>query len=280
MAQRKPDWLKVRIPSGAEFAGVSKAIKSRGLHTVCEEARCPNKAECWECGTATFMILGDVCTRNCRFCAVKTGREGVEVDHGEPERLAEAVRELELEYVVLTSVDRDDLPDRGSKHFAECVKAVKKAKPKVKVEVLIPDYSESELKTVIGAGPDVVAHNIEVVKRLQSKVRDARAGYVKSLRTLKEAKKQDNRTKSSIMLGLGETEDEVLEAMDDLRDVGCDILVIGQYLQPTLKQIPVVEYIHPDQFKEYRTRALKKGFREVVSSPLARTSYRAKEAFA
>jgi len=281
MASRlsKPDWLKVRIPSGEGFAAVSSSLRSRGLHTVCEEAKCPNKAECWGSRTATFMILGDVCTRNCEFCAVKTGKAGAPMDEEEPGKLAQAVSELKLSYVVLTSVDRDDLPDRGSKHFADCIDAIRAGNPHVKIEVLVPDYTAGELASVVRSKPDVLAHNIEVVERLQDKVRDRRAGYAKSLRTLQEAKRLDPlvKTKSSIMLGLGETKDEIFHAMDDLRKAGCDILVLGQYLQPTLKQIPVAEYVSPEVFSQYREIALNKGFLQVVSSPLARTSYHAAE---
>jgi len=275
----KPSWLKVKIPSGGKVASVSKSLHSRNLHTVCEEARCPNRAECWGSGTATFMILGDVCTRNCGFCAVKTGAKGTIVDAGEPRKLAEAVRELKLNYVVLTSVDRDDLPDRGSKHFADCVNGIRQMSPEAKIEVLIPDYSESELVNVVNSKPDVIAHNIEVVERLQSKVRDSRAGYEKSLQVLANSKKLNphTKTKSSLLLGLGETKQEVLQTMDDLRKAGCDIIVLGQYLQPTVRQIQVVEYVTPEQFVEYRQIALKKGFLQAVSSPLARTSYKAAE---
>jgi len=272
----KPPWLRVRAGGGPDFSRVKRTLSERNLHTVCEEARCPNKGECWGCGTATFMILGDACTRNCRFCAVKTDTGGVEVDDREPRNLAEAVGELGLSYAVVTSVDRDDLPDRGSGHYAECIKAVRGTG--AKVEVLIPDYIGGELKAVVEAGPDVLAHNIEVVERLQH-LRDRRASYRRSLETLLEAKrlKPNIKTKSSIMLGLGETEGEVLKAMDDLRDAECDMLVLGQYLRPTAKQTPVVEYIPPEKFREYGEAARKKGFSRVVSEPLARTSYRAAE---
>ncbi len=274
---RKPDWLKVRLGGDNEFKHVSDTLRSCGLHTVCDEARCPNKGECWGTGTATFMILGDTCTRNCRFCAVKTSAHGEAVDDTEPARLADAVNQLKLKYVVITSVDRDDLPDKGAQHYADCIKAVKKTG--AMVEVLIPDYIGEELASVVNAGADVVAHNIEVVKSLQ-KIRDVRASYAKSLNTLKEVNElsPDTLTKSSIMLGLGETADELFQVMDDLRGVGCDQLVMGQYLQPTLKQVPVTEYISPETFKKYGKIAKTKGFKKVVASPLARTSYHAADA--
>ena len=276
MHSRKPDWLKVRHGGYGEYVKVVKALRDGRLHTVCEEAQCPNRGECWGCGTATFMILGATCTRNCGFCAVNSGAVGEPVDALEPERLAAAVKRLGLKYVVITSVDRDDLPDKGSGHYARCIRDLSDAS--VRVEVLIPDYSGLELESVVEVGPYVLAHNIEVVRRLQP-IRDGRASYEKSLATLEAAKVMDStlKTKSSIMLGLGETAEEVYEAMDDLLDARCDILVLGQYLQPTKAQIQVVEYVTPERFKEYGETARKKGFRHVVSEPLARTSYKAAE---
>lgn len=254
-------------------------LERRSLHTVCDEARCPNKGECWGAGTATFMILGDTCTRGCRFCAVATGKTGQPVLPEEAEQLALAVQELKLKYAVLTSVDRDDLPDRGSHHFARCIQAIKHLTPAVRVEVLIPDFREGELEAVMDAKPDVVAHNIETVPSLQH-IRDRRASYEKSLHTLRLAKQLGaGVTKSSILLGLGEQVDEVLAAMEDLRSVGVDVLVLGQYLQPGPQQLPVVEYIHPDQFKAYAKIGREKGFSTVVASPFARTSYHAQEAW-
>ncbi len=254
-------------------------LERRSLHTVCDEARCPNKGECWGAGTATFMILGDTCTRGCRFCAVATGKTGQPVLPEEAEQLALAVQELKLKYAVLTSVDRDDLPDRGAHHFARCIQAIKHLNPAVRVEVLIPDFREGELEAVMDAKPDVVAHNIETVPSLQH-IRDRRASYEKSLHTLRLAKQLGaGVTKSSILLGLGEQVDEVLAAMEDLRSVGVDVLVLGQYLQPGPQQLPVVEYIHPDQFKTYAKIGREKGFSTVVASPFARTSYHAQEAW-
>lgn len=276
--RRKPDWLKVAIPQGARWKGMSELVARRGLHTVCDEAACPNKAECWGCGTATFMILGDLCTRGCRFCAVTSSREGRPVDEGEADRLALAVGELGLRYAVITSVDRDDLPDRGAGHFARCVKAIRERNPGVQVEALSPDFRAAELEAFMGAAPEVLAHNLETVRRLQG-VRDRRASFDLSLGTLREAKeKLGLTTKSSLLLGLGEREDEVVAAMDELRSVGCDILVMGQYLQPSAKQLPVVEYLPPDSFARYAAIAREKGFKAVISSPLARTSYHAREA--
>ncbi|MFH1054776.1 MAG: lipoyl synthase [Candidatus Altiarchaeota archaeon] len=274
MFPRKPDWLKASLGGEGEFSHVKNTLRFHGLHTVCEEAKCPNKGVCWGEGTATFMILGDTCTRNCSFCAVSSGAHGKAVDPDEPMNLAEAVKKLRLRYVVITSVDRDDLPDKGAGHYAECIQAVKKTG--AKVEVLIPDYTGEELRTVVAAGPDVVAHNIEIVERLQN-LRDRRASYESSLETLRQAKESDSRikTKSSIMLGLGEKDGEILAALDDLRNVDCDILVLGQYLQPTRKQTPVVEYIKPEKFKEYGKAAKANGFIKVVAEPLARTSYKA-----
>jgi len=276
-AGRKPSWLRVAVPSGERWRAMSALIARRGLHTVCDEAACPNKAECWGCGTATFMVLGDICTRGCRFCAVATANTGTPPRIEEPGELAQAIQELGLRYAVITSVDRDDLPDRGAGHFAACVTAIKAAVPGVKVEVLIPDYRGAELDALVIAGPDVIAHNVETVRRLQY-VRDARASFDLSLQTLREARERSAAmTKSSLMLGLGETEAELVEAMDELRSVGCDMLVMGQYLRPTTTQIPVAEYLSPERFDYYAALAKAHGFLSVVSAPLARTSYHAME---
>jgi len=274
----KPEWIRVKLPAGNEWQHVDAILSNYGLHTVCDEARCPNKGECWGCGTATFMILGDTCTRGCRFCAVKTAKIGLPVRQDEPEALAAAVKEMKLSYAVITSVDRDDLPDRGSGHFRRCIEAIKTMSPDVKVEVLIPDYCGEELRTVLAANPDVIAHNIETVPRLQS-VRDARASYEKSMLTLQEAKHRGARlTKTSILLGMGETREELLATFQDLRKIDVDILVMGQYLQPTPQELPVFEYIRPEIFVELAKLAKAQGFKNVVSSPFARTSYHALEA--
>jgi lipoyl synthase len=279
--QRKPEWLKVAIPQGSRWRSMSELLRRRGLHTVCDEASCPNKAECWGCGTATFMVLGDRCTRGCRFCAVSTSATGSPVREDEPQELAFAVKELGLAYAVLTSVDRDDLEDRGAGHFARCVSAIRSENPMVKIEVLIPDYRGGEMDLILDSGPDVIAHNVETIRRLQG-IRDQRASFDLSLQTLREAKTRAGTTvvtKSSLLLGLGETEAELLEAMDELRAVSCDILVMGQYLQPTSRQIPVCEYLSPAVFDHLAALARERGFSSVVSSPLARTSYHAREGF-
>ena len=230
-------------------------------------------------GTATFMILGDVCTRHCRFCAVSTAKTGLPVREEEADGVARAVKELALRYAVLTSVDRDDLDDRGAGHFSRCIRAIREENASCKVEALIPDYSGDELRRVIEAAPDVIAHNVETVPSLQGTIRDRRASFDKSLRTLREAKDGGVVTKSSVLLGLGETEEEVLSTMDELRSAGTDILVLGQYLQPSKNQIPVAEYVTPSAFERLRNAALQRGFSSVVSSPLARTSYHAAKAF-
>lgn len=275
----KPDWIRIRLKAGEDWRAVDTILARHGLHTVCDEARCPNKGECWGCGTATFMILGDICTRGCRFCAVEAAREGRPLREDEPEALSKAVQEMGLSYAVITSVDRDDLPDRGSGHFARCIAAIRERTPTVKTEVLIPDFFDGELATIVAARPDVLAHNVETVPRLQA-VRDARASFEGSLRTLKQAKDLGmEATKSSILLGLGETREELRMTYEALRKAGVDILVMGQYLQPTKKEIPVVEYIHPDTFALYAEDAREAGFSTVVASPFARTSYHAYDAW-
>jgi lipoic acid synthetase len=284
-AGRKPEWLKVRLPAGQVTGSVGATLRRHGLNTVCDEARCPNKAECWGQATATFMVMGAVCTRGCRFCAVATAREGEALDRCEPEELASAIVELGIRHAVITSVDRDDLSDRGAAHFAACIRAIRDRDPSIGIEVLAPDYREGEIELLLEAGPDVFAHNIESVERLQS-VRDARAGWLSSLHTLELATKWASShggrplVKSSILLGIGEKTEEVHAAMDALRAVGTSILVLGQYLRPTPKQIPVVEYVTPAAFADYARVAKAKGFAAVVSSPLARTSYHARSAFA
>ncbi|GHU65294.1 lipoyl synthase [Spirochaetia bacterium] len=274
---RKPEWIRVRLPAGDTWQQVRQSLEKNHLHTVCDEAQCPNKGECWGQGTATFMIMGDTCTRSCRFCAVKTAKEGNPLNKDEGEALAAAAKELGLKYLVLTSVDRDDLADRGSGHFASCIKTIKEKIPGIKTEALIPDYSEAELVIIAQFPPAVLAHNVETVRSLQH-IRDSRAHFDKSLETLKAAKRLDfNLTKTSLLMGLGERPEEVFSVMDELREADVDILVMGQYLRPSPKQIPVVEYVTPDQFARYAEEALKRGFKSVVSSPLARTSYHARE---
>ena len=270
----KPDWLKKDLTCGRDLSKVTSTIDYLGLNTVCVEARCPNKCECWGLGTATFMVLGDICTRGCRYCAVKTASCGVDVDETEPQRLVEAAKKLGLKYVVLTSVDRDDLDDLGSNHFAKCIKALKDVG--YSVEALIPDYVGENLKKIIASSPDVLAHNIEVVERF-SHYRDPRATYQKSLECLKQAKELNHNiiTKSSIMMGFGENEKDVRKSFQDLLNIGCTSVVLGQYLQPTRNQIPVIEYVTPEIFQHYGEIAKDMGFKKVVSQPLARTSYMA-----
>jgi lipoic acid synthetase len=278
----KPDWLKVEVEPSPALGRIRTVLRENRLSTVCEEARCPNLPTCWGQGTATFMILGEICTRACRFCAVKHGKPSPP-DPEEPERLASAAKALGLRYVVLTSVDRDDLPDGGASHFASCIRALKKAAPNLRVEALIPDFSgqREALEKVVEAGPDVVGHNLETVRRLTPWVRDRRAGYELSLfvlRTLKELSPKIF-TKSSLLLGLGETEEEVEEALRDLREAGVDIVVLGQYLRPTSRELPLARYVPPEEFEAWRKRALSLGFRAVLSGPLVRTSFRASEVY-
>ena len=277
----KPEWLRIKVQSGGNLAEVEGMLKRLSLHTVCEEANCPNLMECFNRRTATFMILGDHCTRNCTFCNVAKGAP-LPVDIGEPARVAGAVRELGLRHVVITSVTRDDLKDGGAGHFAETIREIRNVAPGVTIEVLIPDFGGSlpALLTVMGAGPDVLNHNIETVPRLYPEVRPM-AGYARSLELLRRAK--DNKssgmhTKSGMMLGLGETREEVMQSMRDLRDAGCDFLTLGQYLAPSKAHHPVVEYVHPDIFEEYRVLGEEMGFKFVASGPLVRSSYRAERA--
>ena len=275
----KPDWLRIRLATDGGYAEVKSMMRAKTLHTVCEEARCPNIYECWANRTATFMILGDICTRACRFCAVKTGQP-TELDLAEPERVAEAAEQMMLRHCVVTSVARDDLADGGAQVFAMTIRAIRKRLPLCSVEVLIPDFMGNwdALRTVMDARPDVLNHNIETVRRLSDKVR-AKAKYDRSLELLRRAKEMQPKipTKSSIMLGVGEEWHEILEAMDDLRAAGCDILTIGQYLQPSPSHLPVERYVHPDEFRALKEEGLKRGFRHVESGPLVRSSYHARE---
>ena len=280
---QKPEWLKIKPPAD-KYENVEQIVKQHGLHTVCQEAHCPNMSECWSGGTATFMIMGDVCTRACKFCAVKTGNPMKKLDEEEPKKLAAALKQLKIfDYVVLTSVDRDDLQDQGASHFADCIEEVKKQIPGIIVEVLIPDFRGNAelLKKVIDANPDVIAHNIETVERLQRKARDARANYQQSLLVLDNIKKQNKKiyTKSSIMLGLGEADSEVVRAMEDLRKINADIITFGQYLRPSSRHLPVNEYVKPEKFKYFEQKALELGFLYCASGPFVRSSYKAGELF-
>jgi len=283
---RKPDWLRVRLVSGGRFAHVQRTVHEHRLATVCEESMCPNIGECWNAGTATIMLMGHVCTRACRFCAVDTGNPRGWLDAGEPENAARSVEIMGLKYVVLTSVDRDDLTDGGAGHYADCVRAIKARNPGTAVEALTPDFAGNlaAVTTVVNSGVAVFAHNLETVRRLTPEVRDPRAGYDQSLQVLAHARATANATdrkvliKSSLMLGLGETPDEVAQAMDNLRGAGVDLLTLGQYLRPTANHLPVRQFVHPDEFAAYRQRGLDKGFLEVVAGPLVRSSYRAERA--
>lgn len=274
---QKPAWLKVRLPSNPVFFSTKALISDLKLHTVCEEAQCPNRWECWSQGTATFMIAGERCTRACGFCAVTTAKP-FPLEADEPERVATAVGRMKLKHTVITAVARDDVKDGGAEHFARTIRAIRLADPKVVVEVLVPDFNgrEESLQTVIEADPDVFNHNLETVERLTPVVR-SRAKYRLSLSVLKRVKEiaPNLTTKSGIMLGLGETEPEIFQAMDDLRAVGCEVLTMGQYLRPSPQHLPVVAYIHPDQFKQYAEIAYSKGFVHVSSGPLVRSSYHA-----
>ena len=280
---RKPNWLRVSLPMGEEYERVKDAVDTLQLHTVCKEAACPNIAECWGAGTATIMILGETCTRGCRFCNVKTGNPRGHVDWLEPVRVAAAVRELGWKYLVVTAVDRDDLADGGALIFANTIRAIHERVPGARVEILSGDYRGdlSALDIVMDAEPDVFAHNLETVRRLTPRVRDKRAGYDRSLRVLEHAKNRapERYTKTSIMLGLGETEQEIEQAMDDARNVGVDIFTMGQYLQPTKKHLAVAEFVPPDRFNRLGVLGRSKGFHQVVSSPLSRSSYHAEQAF-
>ncbi|MET3697073.1 lipoic acid synthetase [Bacillus oleivorans] len=277
---RKPEWLKTKINTNQSFTGLKKLMREKRLNTVCEEARCPNIHECWsERKTATFMILGDICTRACRFCAVKTGMP-TELDWGEPERVADSVQIMGLKHVVVTAVARDDLNDGGAAVFAETVRAIRRKNPGCTIEVLPSDMKGDyeSLHTLMDSKPDIFNHNIETVRRLTKRVR-AKATYERSLELLKRVKEisPDTPTKSSIMVGLGETKEEILQAMDDLLAHNVDIMTIGQYLQPTKQHLPVERYYHPDEFKELKEIALEKGFRHCESGPLVRSSYHADE---
>ncbi len=278
----KPGWLKVRAPLSPEYLRLTGLMRSKGLNTVCEEAGCPNIGECWKHGSATFMILGRVCTRSCAFCDVTTGRPGP-VDTAEPAHLAEAVATLGLRHAVITSVDRDDLPDGGADHYAAVIRELKARRPETTIEVLTPDFRRKPaacLETVIAAGPDIFNHNLETVPRLYRRVRPG-ARYFTSLRLLQRAREQDATivTKSGIMVGLGEERDEILQVMDDLREVNVDILTIGQYLRPSVRHHPVMKYWTPEVFNELKYLGEKKGFRAVAAGPLVRSSYHAEDVF-
>jgi lipoic acid synthetase len=272
---RKPDWLRVKLPIGEEYKKVRHLVDTYNLHTICQSGNCPNMGECWGAGTATFMILGNVCTRSCSFCAVKTGRPN-EYDEDEPRRVAEAIFLMKVKHAVITSVNRDELKDRGAEIWYQTVVKVKEMSPETTIETLIPDTKANweALERMISGGQEVVSHNMETVPRLYRLVRP-QAKYERSLEQIRRIKDFGKRTKSGIMVGLGETQDEMLQAMDDLRAHGCDVLTIGQYLQPTPMHLAVAEFIHPDVFAMYKEEGMKRGFSFVESGPLVRSSYHA-----
>ncbi|NOZ46354.1 MAG: lipoyl synthase [Chlorobi bacterium] len=273
----KPVWLKTKLPTGKIYVSVKDIVNSHQLNTICQSGNCPNMGECWGAGTATLMILGDICTRSCQFCAVKTGKPNA-VDLEEPQKVANSVKLMKLKHCVLTSVDRDDLEDGGSTIWAKTVKAIYKISPNTTIETLIPDFQgiKQQLNRIISVAPEIVSHNLETVRRLTKQVR-IQAKYDRSLEVLQYLKQQGMRTKSGIMVGLGETNEEVIETMHDLKNVGCDILTIGQYLQPTPKHLPVHRFVTPDEFAEYKKIGLHMGFKVVESGPLVRSSYHAEK---
>lgn len=274
---RKPSWLKIKLPAGENYKKVRQIVDDNELHTICQSGNCPNMGECWGAGTATFMILGDVCTRSCGFCAVKTGKPGA-VDEFEPGRVAHSIKLMNLKHAVLTSVDRDDLPDGGSIIWSRTVKAIRAQAPGVTMETLIPDFAGKweNLQRIIDVAPEVVSHNLETTRRLTKAVR-IQARYDRSLEVLYRLKKAGMRTKSGVMLGLGETHQEILETLDDLRSVDCDVVTLGQYLQPTSRHLPVAEFVTPERFKEYEIYGLEAGFDMIESGPLVRSSYHAEK---
>lgn len=276
---RKPDWLKIKLEAGGNYPKVKKVVEMNKLHTICSSGKCPNIGKCWNMGTATFMILGDICTRSCKFCATKTGKP-LPPEPQEPERIADSVHLMQLKHCVITSVDRDDLPDKGAQFWADTIMAIRKKNPETIIEVLTPDFDgvEQYLNIVFNAKPDIFSHNIETVKRLSSQVR-SRAKYELSLDVLRQSAAKGLITKSGIMVGLGEIEEEVISTMKDMKNVGCQMLTIGQYLQPTHDNLPVKEYITPEQFDKYKRIGLELGFGNVESAPLVRSSYMAERSF-
>lgn len=274
---RKPDWLKIKIESGEHYPFVKRMVEEHQLHTICSSGKCPNKAQCWSLGTATFMIMGDICTRTCRFCATKSGKP-LPLDPLEPQKLAESIKLMELKHCVITSVDRDDLNDKGATHWKDTVSKVKELNPNTIIELLIPDYNEEQLSIVCQGEPDIIAHNLETVKRLTPSIR-SKATYEKSIDTLKEIVKTGKVCKTGIMVGLGETKEEVVELLHEVKAIGCQMITIGQYLQPTLDNIEVMEYVTPETFEYYKKIALELGFESVESAPLVRSSYMAERSF-
>jgi len=275
--KRKPHWLKIKLPLGANYRNVKQIVAEHGLHTICSSGQCPNMSECWGAGTATFMILGEICTRSCKFCATRTGKP-LPLDPEEPFKLAESVKLMGLKHAVITSVDRDDLKDGGANHWALTIREVKKVNPGITIEVLIPDFDNRPelIELVANAKPEIISHNLETVERLTPLVR-SRASYQASIDVIRKISASGSVSKSGIMLGLGETHDEILKTMDNLVEAGCEIFTMGQYLQPSKAHLPVVEYIHPDEFALLKTEGLLRGFRIVESAPLVRSSYHAEK---
>jgi lipoic acid synthetase len=278
-----PEWLAIKPATTAKYGRIKDTVAALGMRTVCIDAHCPNMAECWSSGTATFMVLGRTCTRGCRFCAVEKSAKGESIDALEPVKLAGAIKEWKLNYVVITSVCRDDLHDQGASHFAACIKEIKRVNPKILVELLIPDFNgDAEcLQTIIDAHPDVIGHNLETVERISPTIRDRRASYAQSLEVLKRVKERNKKiyTKSAMMLGLGETKEEVIRTLNDLRSVGVDFMALGQYLRPTKRHVEVSEYIMPEAFERMKKKALDIGFLYVAAGPFVRSSYKAGEYF-
>ncbi len=274
---RKPEWLKIKLESGENYPMVKKIVEEHHLHTICSSGKCPNIGQCWSLGTATFMILGDICTRACKFCATKTGKP-LPPDELEPEKLAKSIALMQLKHCVITSVDRDDLPDKGASHWAKTITAVRQYNPDIIIEILIPDYENELLDIVLKAKPDIVAHNLETVRRITPSVR-SRATYERSLNVVRQIAQAGFIAKTGIMVGLGESTEEVIELLEETRNVGCQMITIGQYLQPTKQNTPVIAYIHPDTFDLYKSRAVALGFDSVESGPLVRSSYMAERSF-
>lgn len=274
---RKPEWLKIKLPKGTNYLKVKEIIRTHNLNTICTSGKCPNMAECWAAGTATFMILGDICTRSCKFCATKTGKP-LPSDSNEPFKVAESIKLLELKHAVITSVDRDDLKDKGARHWSDTIREIKKVNPSTTVEVLIPDFDGKTdlIQLIIESGPDVISHNLETVRRLTPTIR-SRANYDTSLKVLRTISSSGVTSKSGIMVGLGETYEEVIQTMDDLLSSGCKIFTIGQYLQPTTINYQVKEYIKPEVFENYKRVGLEKGFKYIESAPMVRTSFHAEK---
>ncbi|MEG2070106.1 MAG: lipoyl synthase [Bacteroidales bacterium] len=275
--ERKPDWLKIKLESGANYPLVKKVVEENQLHTICGSGKCPNMGQCWSLGTATFMILGEICTRSCRFCATKTGKP-LPLDPEEPRKIAESISLMKLKHCVITSVDRDDLPDKGAEHWAKTVIAVRKLNPATVIELLIPDYEKEHLKIVLASHPDIVAHNLETVERLTPLVR-SKATYQNSMKVLRNIAEQGMISKTGIMVGLGETKEEVAILLKEAKEVGCEMVTIGQYLQPSKQNVEVTEYVHPDTFEFYKKVAQSLHYKSVESAPLVRSSYMAERSF-